>query len=309
MKKGWSAGKIIGVTAGVIGAVIILWVAFVASVFQLIFFLERVEEDRADEYEWRYDYDEDDTGDRDWPDDQEYDDRGHGDWDDRGYDDWDDRDESGDGEYYEFENAIRDDLSYQITIESYDRDDFTPKNGGKVEMDFEYAVISGDLPNADGINRKLYEEVSGVEEHIDSLLDYLSEEDEYEYISTCYVTYMTEDVLSVVYVEYALLNDQYLESYVISKNFDMQTGMTLNNTELINMNDEFSIDFRERCEKQNGEISDLSMMSDQEMTEYLTDSDLLIIFYTPMGMEIGFNYYDGWVTVTYSDYEKYAKQF
>ena len=50
-------------------------------------------------------------------------------------------------------------------------------------------------------------------------------------------------------------------------------------------------------------------MSDQEITYYLTDSDYLIIFYTPLGMEVGFNYYDGWVTVTYRDYEKYQKKF
>ena len=142
-----------------------------------------------------------------------------------------------------------------------------------------------------------------------SSADLLSENDEYQYTGTCYVTYMSEDVLSVVYVEYGYLNDQFLESYVISINFDMQTGMALSNTNLVNMNDRFSIDFRERCEKQNGRISGLSDMSDQEITEYLSNKNSLIIFYTPLGMEIGFNYYDGWVTVTYQDYEKFAKQF
>ena len=170
-------------------------------------------------------------------------------------------------------------------------------------------MISGDVPNSDGINRILYEEVSEVEEHMVSSADLLSENDEYQYTGTCYVTYMSEDVLSVVYVEYGYLNDQFLESYVISINFDMQTGMALSNTNLVNMNDRFSIDFRERCEKQNGRISGLSGMSDQEITEYLSNKNSLIIFYTPLGMEIGFNYYDGWVTVTYQDYEKFAKQF
>lgn len=305
MKKGWSAGKIIGVIAGVIAAVIILWIAFIASMFQLVDFFAQIEEDSIDEYEWSYDYDEDDA---------ENEDR----YDDRGYDDRSDEDDDrssgnggniGDGEYYDFENAIREDLPYQVTIQSYEKDDFTSENGGKAELSFEYAAISGDVPNSDGINRILYEEVSEVEEHMVSSADLLSENDEYQYTGTCYVTYMSEDVLSVVYVEYGYLNDQFLESYVISINFDMQTGMALSNTNLVNMNDRFSIDFRERCEKQNGRISGLSGMSDQEITEYLSNKNSLIIFYTPLGMEIGFNYYDGWVTVTYQDYEKFAKQF
>ena len=89
----------------------------------------------------------------------------------------------------------------------------------------------------------------------------------------------------------------------------METGMLMNNTHLLAVDDNFSVDFRKRCELQNGVIENLDYMSDQEITYYLTDSDYLIIFYTPLGMEVGFNYYDGWVTVTYRDYEKYQKKF
>lgn len=299
MKKGWSAGKIIGVIAGVLAAVIILWVAFVVSLFQLIVFFEQMEDGVSDEYEWSYDYD--DQGD-DYEDDWEYDDgnESHS---------YEDGGNVGDGEYYEFENDIREDLSYQVNIQSYEKDDFTSEKGGKAEISIEYAVISGEIPNVDGINQAIYEEVNEVEEHINSSATLLSETDVYQYTGTCYVSYMSEDILSVVYVEYGYLNDNFLESYVISKNFDMQTGMILSNTNLVNMNDQFSIDFRERCEKQNGEIRALSTMSDQEITDYLSNKDSLIIFYTPLGMEIGFNYYDGWVTVTYQDYEKFTKQF
>ena len=41
----------------------------------------------------------------------------------------------------------------------------------------------------------------------------------------------------------------------------------------------------------------------------LNSEDELILFYTPIGMEVGFNYYNGWVTVTYPDYLKYQKKF
>ena len=83
----------------------------------------------------------------------------------------------------------------------------------------------------------------------------------------------------------------------------------MDNTDIIAVDDDFSVDFRYRSEEQNGTIDTLDWMSDQEITELLTSSGNLIIYYTPMGMEIGFNYEDGWVTVTYHDYKDYLKIF
>ena len=120
---------------------------------------------------------------------------------------------------------------------------------------------------------------------------------------------MDENILSIAYVEYGYLDDEYYESYVISVNIDMESGLALTNSQMLEINDEFSIDFRNRCEKQNGEIEALSMYSDQDITEMLTSDASLIIFYTPMGMEVGFNYYFGWVTVTYQDYQEYESLF
>lgn len=303
MKKGWSTGKIVGVILGSIAAVIILWAAFVISLFQLVDFLNEIEESSDEEYEWSFDYD----------DPEEYENP-------KGADAYkDERDKEKDAysyggstekEYYDFENAIRDDLNYQVTFRSYEKGDYVSERGmGEIILDFEYPVVTGDVPNLDGINRAIYEEIEEVDEYLASAAGLLSDEDIYVYMGECYVTYMSEEILSIAYVEYGYLNDTYLESYVISYNFDMQTGMVLGNTHLVYIDDSFSIDFRERCENQNGEIDALSYMSDQEITAYLTDDDYLIIFYTPLGMEIGFNYYDGWVTVTYQDYEQYMRQF
>ena len=77
----------------------------------------------------------------------------------------------------------------------------------------------------------------------------------------------------------------------------------------LDIDDEFAIDFRKRCEEQNGEINGLNYYSDQQIREYLTNENSLIIFYTPLGMEVGIHYDDGWATVTYKDYEKFTKQF
>ena len=80
--------------------------------------------------------------------------------------------------------------------------------------------------------------------------------------------------------------------------------MAMTNTQILKIDDEFTIDFRERCEKQNGEIYGLNYYSDQDITSLMNEESTLILFYTPLGLEVGFNYPDGWVTVTYPDYEE-----
>ncbi len=52
----------------------------------------------------------------------------------------------------------------------------------------------------------------------------------------------------------------------------------------------------------------MTSMTDQEITALFNSPDI-IVFYTPKGMEIGFNYDEGWVTVTYEEYEQYLKVF
>ncbi|MDE6844370.1 MAG: hypothetical protein K2J99_01200, partial [Lachnospiraceae bacterium] len=93
--------------------------------------------------------------------------------------------------------------------------------------------------------------------------------------------------------------------FLYSINIDMENGIILDNESMLNVNDDFSVEFRDI---QNGEISYLTRMSDQEITDHFDSTDI-IVFYTPQGMEIGFNYDEGWVTVTYKDYEQYLKVF
>ncbi len=304
MKKGWSTGKIVGVTLGGIAASLVLGISFVISVYQLSYFFEKMDQksrsryDRVLEENSGQERKEDDFSEgQKEPDEEETEDFG-------GYS------SQPDGEYYDFTNDIRSDLSYQVEFRSFLKNDFVTQEGaGAAVMEYSYPQISGDAKNLDGINDALQEELRIVEEHIASSVDYLTGDEEYRFEGVGYVTYMSEKILSVIYVEYGYLNGSYLESYVVSYNVDMETGMLMNNTHLLAVDDSFSVDFRKRCELQNGVIENLDYMSDQEITYYLTDSDYLIIFYTPLGMEVGFNYYDGWVTVTYRDYEKYQEKF
>ena len=66
---------------------------------------------------------------------------------------------------------------------------------------------------------------------------------------------------------------------------------------------------RKRCKQQNGMVEDLEYMSDQEIASYLSEEGTSIMFYTPMGMEIGLNMGEYYVTVTYKDYEKFLQRY
>lgn len=211
-------------------------------------------------------------------------------------------------DYYEFHDAIRQDLSYQVDFEEY-----TSMFGtDNVLLTISYPVIS---PNAqgdmEGVNHVVQREVEELKEYVASISGEIDGETSFYFEAESYITYMDEDILSIAYVEYGYVDGEYYESYVVSVNIDMESKMALTNSQMLEVDDQFSVDFRNRSEAQNGEIAYLYNFTDQEITELLTDDESLIIFYTPLGMEVGFNYYygDGWVTVTYKDYEKYQRRF
>ncbi|WP_337663765.1 hypothetical protein, partial [Suilimivivens sp.] len=276
MKKKWTTGKIIGVSMLLVLGVVILWIAFVASVYQLATVIEGIERTTAGRAGI--------TGDSDDMD---------------GYDIEDFLNGDSDEEYYDFEQDIRDDLSYEVELEEFDKEDYDCPEGTEARLAITYPVVTGDIPNVEEINRKLYEEVTAADEYITAVADLMEDGDSFEYQSECYVTYMDEDILSVAFQERGILNDSMIGAVIVSMNFDLQTGLPVGNTGILDIDDEFAIDFRKRCEEQNGEINGLNYYSDQQIREYLTNENSLIIFYTPLGMEVGINYDDGWATVTY----------
>lgn len=211
-------------------------------------------------------------------------------------------------DYYEFHDAVRQDLSYQIAFESY-ADVFGSENA---ILSIEYPVVLGEKQeDLEGVNHAIQREVEELKEYVESVSEEIDEETSFFFETESYITYMDEALLSVAYVEYGYLDGEFYESYVVSVNIDMESKMALTNSQLLEINDQFSVDFRNRSQEQNGEISYLYNFTDQEITELLTNEESLIIFYTPLGMEVGFNYYYGygWVTVTYKDYKEYRRHF
>ena len=96
-----------------------------------------------------------------------------------------------------------------------------------------------------------------------------------------------------------------VNSWIACVNIDVKNGKVLKNTEMYDVDDAFAKEFRIRSHMQNG-VAEVDNMSEQEILDYLTDEQSLIIFYTPLGIEIGIGFAgeDGmgnWVTVTYKE--------
>lgn len=256
---------------------------------------KRREEDEMDPYDYDgYDYFDDDFYDYDY-DDYGYDDYGY---DDYGYD-YDDQ-------YYVLQDDIKTDLTYSVDFEYYEYD----TEYEDVDIMVTYPVITGEnVPNLAHMNDVIQEEVDLFKDYFEEeYVDYMEDEGSYfAAVSSGFVTYMDEEKLSIVFSEY-IYTDYYNSAYLYCINIDMENGVILDNENILSIDDAFSVEFRKQSDIQNGEIVYLTSMTDQEITALFNSPDI-IVFYTPKGMEIGFNYDEGWVTVTYEEYEQYLKVF
>ena len=91
-------------------------------------------------------------------------------------------------------------------------------------------------------------------------------------------------------------------------NFDLTTGTLLNNTDIIEVSDELVNAFIEQSIYQNGYTYSVSDYSEEEIADFMRDEKSLILFYTPVGLEIGYNHPDGWVTATLKEYSQFLKK-
>lgn len=210
-------------------------------------------------------------------------------------------------EYYEkLKDAIRYDLDYSVVWESYDYE----SEYENVMIYASYPKLKGDeIPNLEYINDYIFKEV---EFWVESFEEYTEEgyfQDEQEFLMDifCYVTYMDEEKMSIVFSEYGYVDDYYM-TYLYSVNVDVQNGVILDNSSIINMDDEFAVEFRNRNREQNGAEGYIDELTDQEIVEYLNSPTMGCVFYTPLGLEVGINLDTGWYTVTFKDYEKYLKK-
>lgn len=307
-----------GLIIGIVITVIVLFIIALGALAYKVVALYAEEDKTKNKTREEYDFDDDDwNNDRngrnhnDYDDDYDYDDYDDYDYDydyDNDDDDYlfDDDDYDYDSEqYYTLHDDIKKNLSYSVEFETFEYD----TKYDNVDIEVSYPVIKGaNVPNLDKLNRTIQEEIDFFTEYFEEdYEEYLTDDDYFKALSTGYVTYMDEEKLSIVFNE-IVYSGHFNDVYLHCINIDMENGVILDNENILNLDDDFSVEFRKKSDTQNGEISSLTMMSDQEMTKYFNSGDV-IVFYTPKGMEIGFNYEEGWVTVTYEEYEKYLKVF
>lgn len=200
-------------------------------------------------------------------------------------------------DYYEYlTDYIRYDLDYSVDFDTYEESVDT--TGYDVEII--YPIISGDdVPNLTTMNLDIYQEVLYGQEMA-------KEYDCGVYISG-YVTYMDEDVLSIVYSEYFTFEDDTYYESIFSVNYDMKTGTVRDNVGVLDISDDFLTEYKSRALAEIGSDAQYIMdtATDDELKEFFQDETDLILFYTPLGMEIGINYHGYWATCTFKDYENY----
>ena len=219
----------------------------------------------------------------------------------------------GDGVYYELANCIDRDVSYSITYENFEE----LERDNNVCIRVGYYQLEGDIPNIDRINQALEDYAMYYDtyfnEHYDDYME-LFEDEGSGFVNSIvsYVTYNDESIVSVVYDVY-YETATIVDKCIVCLNIDLESGIIVYNTDILNITDEFIEDYKDICEDQNGYVSAFSYFDNDELRDLFEDEDELILYYTPFGLEVGFNYETntsyGWVTATIEDYNQYLQSY
>ncbi len=189
--------------------------------------------------------------------------------------------------YKELADATAEDLTYRVEWRQESR--YPDNSDDTAYLSITYPVFTGEKQEElDQIN-------SQVKDMADRYVDYYESDGEVVSVIS-YVTLMQEDRLSVV-CRYEVTGKTKIYR-VEALTFDRTTGERIDNDQLIEVDDSLPARFRAQNEKQNGSIDFLDQLSDEDLIGYLSDDDSRFAFLTPVGTEIGFNYDEGWITVT-----------
>jgi len=205
-------------------------------------------------------------------------------------------------DYYVMDNYLADDLDYYVEFKTYQY----ASSDGTSEVYIKYPVVLGSNTNVDMISNAVSREALYWMEAIETgELDSINGDGgPINLYIKGYVTYMDENVMSVAYSERITIADTDM-AQIISVNVDINSGMLITNNQIIEVDTDFATEFMERCIEQNGSDTLGLYYGPDDVCANLKDNQYLIIFYTPLGLEIGLNIpYGGWVTATYTDYEE-----
>lgn len=209
----------------------------------------------------------------------------------------------------EIDDFVNEDVSYKIT-EDYI---FYESQAGNVYLNASFYQLEGDIPNIDAINLEIFEASTYL---ANQYLDEFENDDdsfsgEYYADVISYITYNDENTISIVLEEYYKIDDSfYVDLY--SMNYNLITGTRIANSEILNVDEKLAREFRDTSNIQNGQSYAVDSLSDLDLVDFITDDTCNIVFYSPKGVEIGFNYIygetdSGWITATIINYDNYLK--
>ena len=216
------------------------------------------------------------------------------------------------GPYYEdIVDCIDETVPYKVQREFYE----CAEKEQNVCLRTSYIQLDGNIPAAETINDYLKAQTMNyVQEYEDNKEEFLQTfggtEDGFIVDTRSYVTYNDSEKISVAVEQKVKMGNYFSYVSLYGINVNLVTGTILDNASILSLNDGFGEEFRQRSNQQNG-ISEggIEPYSNVEILSMLTDPDSLIIFYTPIGLELGYQYegdrYSGWITISMQDYEKY----
>lgn len=206
-------------------------------------------------------------------------------------DDYEYYEPSEDDPYYkEIVDATSTELSYTV---SWATDSLYPDNS---DVNWSYyatypvlEAAEGETGNYDGINEAIR----------NAALIYKASFREHDGGANTYgyVTYMDEETISVVF-QHSLYESYGMSPSIDALNFEVKTGRRITPEEMTELDETLAMRFRAQDQTQNGGVAFVQDLSDEELLAYLQDPERAVAFYTPVGLEVGFNYETGWVTVT-----------
>ena len=112
-----------------------------------------------------------------------------------------------------------------------------------------------------------------------------------------YVTLMDEDKISIVF-KHNFYKKNVTEVLLDARTFSIETGEVVSPEEMVEIDLDLAMRFQSQDKLQNDGVDAVQDRSAEELLEILEDPDKAVFFYTPVGLEAGFNYETGWVTVT-----------
>lgn len=190
--------------------------------------------------------------------------------------------------YWEITDAFEYNLSYTVEWESIEMGPAV--NGQKSSYQFPQAQME-DEALEERINSRIQEmlsvEIEGREKRSSAIY---------------YVTYMSEDVLSIV-LRLRVVDDSdgYVHSFIRAVNFDMHTGEEIPPEEIMPISLGLCARFWNLCawEHPGRQETIDNFESVEALAERLMDERQSFVYYTPVGVELGLNGEDGgWFSVT-----------